>query len=110
MAEIRFYLDENLDLAIAEQLKRRGIDVVTVRDVGRLGNSDVNHLKRATEMGQVLCTQDDDFLRMAAEGMEHAGIVFHRHHRANVGVWVRALVDLHTFVTAKEMVNHVEFV
>ena len=28
--KVRFYLDENMQIAIAEQLKRRGIEVTTV--------------------------------------------------------------------------------
>ena len=31
--KVRFYLDENVQVAIAEQLKRRGIDAITVRDL-----------------------------------------------------------------------------
>jgi hypothetical protein len=34
---IRFYLDENMPVEIAAQLRARGIDVVTVRDPGLLG-------------------------------------------------------------------------
>ncbi len=47
-AAIRLYLDENVPVVIAPQLRRKGIDVVTVRDLGRLGDSDENHLARAT--------------------------------------------------------------
>ena len=62
---IRFYLDENMQVAIADQLKRRGIDVVTVRDLNLLGDTDINHLKRAVEMGRVLCTYDADYVELA---------------------------------------------
>lgn len=73
---VRFYLDENMQVAIADQLKRRGIDVVTVRDLNLLGDTDINHLKRAAEMGRVLCTYDGDYVELATSGMSHAGIVF----------------------------------
>lgn len=75
METLRFHLDENVFLAVAEQLQLRGIEVVTVRDLGRLVDSDDNHLARATAMGYVLCTHDDDFLTLAASGEAHAGIV-----------------------------------
>lgn len=42
--KVRFYLDENVQIVIAEQLKRRGIDAITVRDLGLLGDDDLNHL------------------------------------------------------------------
>lgn len=75
-AKIRFYLDENIPVAIADQLKLRGIDAVTARDLGRLGDADSNHLARAATMGRVLCTFDSDYVDMAVSGVEHTGIVF----------------------------------
>jgi len=47
-------MDENINPEIAVQLARIGIEVVTVRDLELLGDSDSNHLNRATEMGCVL--------------------------------------------------------
>lgn len=73
---LRFYLDENVPIAVARQLQTRGIAVVTVRDLGLLGASDETHLANATRMGCVLCTYDIDYLQLAATGVEHAGIVF----------------------------------
>ncbi|HSN75669.1 MAG TPA: hypothetical protein VL334_11380 [Anaerolineae bacterium] len=32
-AKIRFYLDENIPVAVSTQLKRRGIEAVTVRNL-----------------------------------------------------------------------------
>ena len=106
---IRFYLDENVQLAVAEQLRARGIDVVTARELGALGDSDANHLGRATEMGRVLCTYDADFLRLAAAGIEHAGIVVGRWSQHGIGDWVRGLELLHTVYAAEDMLNHIEY-
>ena len=75
MARIRFFLDENIPIAVAEQLRRRGVDAVTVRDMGLLGDSDPNHMSRASEMGRVFCTHDTDIIELAIAGVEHAGIV-----------------------------------
>lgn len=74
--KVRFFLDENMPVVIAGQLKRRGIQAVTVRDLGLLGDEDVNHLKHAIDEGYVLCTHDADYLDLALSGIEHAGIVF----------------------------------
>lgn len=76
MASLRFYLDENVPIQIANQLKSRDTDAITVRDLNLLGEDDVNHLQIATQQGRVLCTYDSDFLDMAASGIQHAGIVF----------------------------------
>jgi len=106
---LRFYLDENVQVTIADQLKRRGIEVVTVRDLGKLGDSDHNHLKRATDMGYVLCTHDDDYLVMAADGEKHAGIVFGFQDIQTIGDWVKGLELIHGVYTVDEMENRVEF-
>ena len=108
-AAISLYLDENLTPKIAAQLRQKGIDVVTVADLGLTGDTDVNHLVRATEMGRVLVTADTDFLRLAAGGMEHAGIVFGIQEDNTIGDWVKAL-ELVCFVyTSDDMKNHVEY-
>lgn len=108
-AAISLYLDENLSPRIAEQLKRRGVDAVTVRDLGKLGDSDANHLERATKLGRVLVTADVDFLRLAADGASHAGIVFGIQSILSVGEWVKRL-ELVCFVyTAEDFINHIEY-
>ena len=107
---IRLYLDENVQTAIAEQLSRRGIDVVTVRDLGALGETDENHLQRATQMGRVLCSHDYDYVQMAADGAEHAGIVIGHQDLTTIGDWVRFLDDLHQNETGQQMRNVVKFV
>lgn len=43
-ARLRFYLDENVPVEVAKQLRSRGIDVVTVRDLGLLGATDTVHM------------------------------------------------------------------
>jgi len=82
---------------------------VTVRDLQRLGDTDENHLQRAAEMGYVLCTYDADYLRLHAEKMPHAGIVYARERTTIIGDWVRALELICEIMTAAEMKNHVEY-
>ncbi len=106
---IRFYLDENMPVAVATQLRQREIEAVTVRDLGLLGDSDVNHLTRATEMGCVLCTHDADYVELASSGVEHAGIIFGQHDKHGIGEWVKALMLYHAVYTAEDMKNRVEY-
>lgn len=106
---LRFYLDENLPVEIARQLQSRGIEAVTVRDLGQLGDNDPNHLTRATKMGYVLCTQDDDFLALAASGFAHEGIVFGIQRRHYIGDWVKFLELLHAVSTREQMRGNVEY-
>lgn len=108
-AKIRFYLDENVPIAVSTQLQRRGIEAVTVRDLGHLGDSDPNHLERAASMEYVLCTHDADYVEMAASGAAHAGIVFGQQHKHGIGDWVRFLELLAAFYQPNEMQNRVEY-
>lgn len=109
-AAIRYYLDENVPVAIASQLKRRGIEAVTVRDLGYLGDTDTNHLERATRLGFILCTHDADFVELAVTGSEHTGIVFGQQHIHSIGDWVRFLELLHGVYAPQEMQNRIEYV
>jgi hypothetical protein len=106
---IRFYLDETMPVAVAGQLHSRGIEAVTVRDLELRGDTDLNHLERATAMGYVLCTYDSDFLKLAAEGKEHAGIIFGHFHQHGIGEWVKGLILYHAAYTAGDMRNRVEY-
>ena len=107
---VRFYLDENVQIAVAEQLRRRGIDVVTVRDLGLLGDEDVNHLERATKLGRVLCTHDSDYFELVDSGIEHNGIVIGQQHRHSIGDWVRFLELVYGVYEAEDMHNVIEYV
>lgn len=108
-ASLRFYLDENVEVVIARQLQRHGIEIVTVRDLNLLGDEDINHLNRATEMGRVLCTYDADYIELATSGIEHAGIVFGQPEKHGIGWWVQSLLLIHAVYTAEEMKNRVEY-
>lgn len=44
MEEIRFHMDEQVDRAIAEALRRRGIDLTTTPEAGLLGAVDEEQL------------------------------------------------------------------
>ncbi|MCA0456877.1 MAG: DUF5615 family PIN-like protein [Chloroflexi bacterium] len=109
MTKLRFYMDENINPEVAVQLARIGIEVVTVRDLELLGDSDTNHLKRDTEMGFVLCTQDSDFLQMHSEDNHHSGIAFGQHYGATVGGWVKALRKLYETKPAEDVIGQVEY-
>ena len=104
----RFYLDENVQVVIAQQLRKRGIDAVTVRDLGTLGDEDITHLTRATEKGYVLCTHDTDYIDLASSGTFHTGIIFGQHSHS-IGDWVNFLELIYTVYSAEEMHNRVEY-
>lgn len=106
---IRFYLDENMPVELAAQLRQRGIDAVTVRDLGLLGDDDPSHLRRAAEQGRILCTYDKDYTRLAKQGIEHKGIVFIPGKYRGIGVLVKRLEWIYLTYTRDDMKNKVEY-
>lgn len=109
MSEIKFYFDESVELAVSEQLAAGGLEVVSAHSLEALGDSDPTHLHRATEMGYVLCTYDNDFLRLIQEVTEHAGIVFAHQQKASIGGWVREIRALHARMEAEDVAGQVIF-
>jgi predicted nuclease of predicted toxin-antitoxin system len=61
---IRYHLDEHVDFAVAEGLRRRGINLTTTAEVGLLGADDLDHIAFAVADGRVIFSNDSDFLRL----------------------------------------------
>ena len=108
MSEVRYFTDEHVAKAVIAGLRRRGVDVVSVSESGMLSASDEELLAFAVSQGRVIFSQDDDFLRLAAQGYEHAGIVY-AHQRTPIGEIVSGLMLIHSVLSAEEMVGNIEF-
>jgi uncharacterized protein with PIN domain len=106
---IRFHLDENVHGAVAEALRRRGIDVTTALDRGLVGAPDEQHLAFARQEERVVVTHDTDFLRLHAQGLEHAGIAFCHAHRRSLRELVGSLLLLAVRTTPETIANKVEY-
>ena len=83
MSELKLYTDENIDPRLAEQLNRRGYDVLSCYAAGHAGRalSDEWQLTFATEQGCAILTYNVvDFAALALEWesrqREHCGIIF----------------------------------
>lgn len=110
MAEvIRFHLDENVNLAIASGLRRRGIDVTTSGETGLIGASDNEQLQYARREGRVIVSQDTDFLVIAAATVEYPGLAFARKGTRSVRQIIDQLELIRAVMTAEEMHGHVEY-
>jgi predicted nuclease of predicted toxin-antitoxin system len=73
-----------------------------------LGASDEEHLALASRESRVVFTQDDDFLRLAAAGIPHAGIAYAPQHTPTREI-LRGLMLIFEVLSAEEMQGHVEF-
>ena len=105
---LKFYMDEHVPKAVTEGLRRRGVDVITVQELGLQAAEDVRHLERAAQDGRVVVTQDTDFLRLHASGLLHQGIAYVHQHTPMSHI-LRSLMLLHDVLSSDDMVRHVEF-
>ena len=105
---IKFYTDEHVAKAVVQGLRQRGADVLTVAEAGLLGASDEEHLARAQREGRVLFTQDDDFLRLHAADVEHAGIAY-APQGTSIGDLIRSLMLISQVLETEDMKGHVEY-
>ncbi|RLB19995.1 MAG: hypothetical protein DRG76_11890 [Deltaproteobacteria bacterium] len=113
MGKIRIYTNESVNVAIAEGLKRRGVDAFSARDTGRLGLTDEEQLLFTEKEKAAIFTHDTDFLRIAAKWMEegktHHGIIYCHQKSYSIGECIRKLRVLTSLLTSEDMVNHIEF-
>jgi hypothetical protein len=110
---VRFYTDENVRGAIVRGLRRRGVDVLTVLEDGRERAPDPEVLDRATALGRVLYTEDEDLLREAQQrqvnGIVFVGVIYGHQERLPIG---RCIEDLQLIVEAgqpEEYENMVQY-
>lgn len=107
---IRFHLDEHVAHAVADGLRRLGIDVTTSTDAGLLGAVDADHIAYGLAQGRVIFTEDDDFLVLAAGGTEHAGLAYCHQNSRSIGQIIRALELIWEVYEPHEMRNRIEFI
>ena len=107
-------MDENVHRAITSGLRLRGIDVLTVQEDGRRRLQDPRVLDRATELGRVLFSQDDDLLvearRRQAKGISFSGVAYAHQLEATIGECVRDLELIAQATSPEEVANQVLFI
>ena len=106
---IRFHLDENVPSAIAEGLRRRGVDATITPQAGLLNADDEAQLRFAYSQGRVLITNDADFLRLHDRGASHAGIAYSPKGKRAIGESLHGLIMIAECLAPEEMQNHVEY-
>jgi hypothetical protein len=83
--------------------------VTTTPDAGLLVAADEDHLAFALSQGRVIFTQDDDFLRLHAAGMPHAGIVYCHQGARGIGEIILGLALIWGVYEPEEIRNRLEF-
>jgi hypothetical protein len=106
---IRFHLDENVSGGIAAGLHQRGVDITIALDAGLIGAGDQDQLGFALSQDRVLVTHDNDFTRIHAQGIAHAGICYCHKDKYSIGDLIRLLLLVQECFTDDEMRGHLEY-
>jgi predicted nuclease of predicted toxin-antitoxin system len=106
---LRFYLDENVDAAVASGLRLRGVDVVTTQEAGLTGTTDEQQLAHAMAEQRVIVTYDDDLLASHGQGIAHAGIAFSTLRTRSIGQIINRLAALSRHYDPPDIIGRVEF-
>jgi predicted nuclease of predicted toxin-antitoxin system len=113
LAKLKIYTDENVDVRVAEGLRKRGIKAFSAIEKGMIGISDMEHFQYAAEMQAVIFTHDHHFLgianAMAKEGKSHWGVIFVEMNKLSVGACIKRLSLYAEVLSAEDMQNQVEF-
>ena len=85
---VKLYFDVHVRRAVTVGLRIRGVDVLTAQEDAAGHLDDAALLNRASELGRLLFSQDEDLLREAtrrqATGEEFAGVIYA--HQLNVTI------------------------
>lgn len=106
---IRFHLDEHCASGIAAGLRLHGVDVTITPEAGLIHAEDVEHIAYSVATGWVVCTQDQDFLKHHAAGIEHRGIAFCLQQSRSLGQIIAGLLLIWEVYEPEEMAGRVEF-
>ena len=107
------YMDVHVPRAITVELRRRGVSVVTAQEDDAATLPDPTLLDRATALGRVVFTMDDDFLAEAARrqrtGVPFGGVVFARQLHISIGECVGDLELIATLSSPEEFQDKVVY-
>lgn len=113
MSSIRIYADENVDHAIVDGLRRRGVTAWSTVDAQTLGTTDEEQLAYAASQRAVLFTHDTDLIAIAREwatqNKQHYGVIYVHQDALSIGECIRRLKDYADILEIKDMKNRVEF-
>jgi len=107
------YLDVHVPAAITRALVLRNVDVLTAQLDGTTRLDDAALLNRATALGRVLFSQDDDLLaeatRRQRSGQHFGGVIYAHQLGITIGKTVNDLEILAQVGTPEEFANRVEY-
>ena len=110
---VSFYFDHNVRAAIVHGLRQRGVDVLVAFEDGHAEAEDLDVLARATELGRVVFSNDDDFLAVAhawlKTGRSFSGVVYVHQLRLTVGQTIADIEILAKVGMPGDFMNRIEY-
>lgn len=111
---LAYFMDVHVPRQITRALRDRGINVLTAQDDEATEWSDSELVDRATELGRVLVSHDEDMLREAnlrhQSGQEFSGVVYGPQQDLTIGQAIRDLLLIAEIMQPIEMANRVEHI
>jgi predicted nuclease of predicted toxin-antitoxin system len=110
---VELYLDEDVDILLAELLRHQGFSATTARSAGQLHKTDAEQLEYAVSLGMTLLTHNrDDFEALARQYFEanrqHYGIIIAVQRPPHQ--LLRRLDVVLSNITADEMENQLVYI
>jgi hypothetical protein len=106
-------MDHNVPAAITTGLRVRGVDVLTAQADGHARMPDDVLLDRATALGRVLFTRDDDLIaeavRRQREGRSFGGVIYAHQLRVPIGTAIRDLEIIAHAAEPEEIMSMIQF-
>ncbi len=110
---ISLYMNQHVPRAITLGLRLRGVDIITAYEDGSSALDDPDLLDRASALGRVLFTQDDDLLHEAAQRLRNTipfgGVVYAHQLQVSIGICIRDLELIAKVGTLDDLSNQVQF-
>jgi hypothetical protein len=109
---VALYMDVHVPQAITDQLRRRGVDVLTAIEDDRATAEDDDLLERSTQLGRVMFTQDIRFRALAEDWQRQErpfGGLLYGHQREGIGAFVKDLELIAKASEPAEWPNVVEY-
>jgi hypothetical protein len=106
-------MDVHIPVLVTQSLRRGGLDVLTSQEDGTAALDDEALLSRAVDLNRVLFSQDQDFLRIAAEwqamGRWFPGVLFSPQRGVSLGRLAADAELLLTCCDLQEVENRVTY-
>jgi len=110
---LKLYADVHVRRAISVALRVRDVDVLTAQADGAAELEDPELLDRATALGRVLFTQDEDLLtegvRRQRTGEPFAGIIYAHQLRVTIGQCISDLELIAKVFEPADMAGRIEY-